>query len=477
MNGALSGLGPGGGGSVSDVESLGSARAGAADRRFYTLAEAVRAGMVRYNVPGAALGVIAGDAEHIAGFGVTSVEQPQAVDDETLFPVASITKTLVATAVMCLVERGLLDLEQPVRRYVPELRLRDRQSTDRLTLAHLLTHTGGFQGDFRDGAYGVFCGSGEDTLSQFVAMLAHLPQHALPGRMWAYSNAGFSLIGRVIEAVTGLAFETACQELVLEPLGMRRSFFSSGEGGVEGAAVGHRLIDGRAEVARGWVLPRVLRPAGGLVCSARDLLRYARFHLGNGHVGDGARLLSEKSMASIRAPRVGDALHNGCLASFADEVGLSWFSRATIRGRVLVHGGWTSLALRLTLVPDHQFGIFVLTNAELGAQLHAEVTKQALRDYLGIDGLDTVPLDSAPGNVSSYAGTYRFVGADVEDVEVRVSGDRLAAPEWGEAAFYAPDHIVVLEGAWRHERGQFLRDRYDRLTFLRMGGSLGRRLP
>ena len=74
-------------------------------------------------------------------------------------------------------------------------------------------------------------------------------------------------------------------------------------------------------------------------------------------------------------------MHNGCLASFADEVGLSWFSRATPQGWLLVHGGWTSLALRLTLVPARRFAVFVLTNADLGAQLHAEVTKQALRDY------------------------------------------------------------------------------------------------
>jgi CubicO group peptidase (beta-lactamase class C family) len=433
--------------------------------------------MARYNVPGVALGVIDGDAENVAGFGVTSVEQPQLVDDETLFPVASITKTLVATVVMRLVELGLLDLEQPVRRYVPELRLRDRRSTDRLTLTHLLTHTGGFQGDVRDGAYGVRCGSGEDALARFVAMLANLPQHALPGRMWVYSNAGFSLLGRVIEAVTGKTFEAACRELVLEPLGMRRSLFSSEEAVPSGTAVGHRVSGGRVEVVRGRTLPRMLQPAGGLICPARDLLRYARFQLGDGRIASGARLLSPESMASMRAPRVGDALHNGCLASFADEVGLSWFSRATPRGRVLVHGGWSSLALRLTLVPDQRFCLFVLTNADLGAQLHAEVTKRALQDYLGIEGLDAIPIDTPPGDLASYAGTYRFVWPDVEHVEVRISGDRLMLGEWGEAAVYAPDRIVVLKGVWRHERGQFLRARSKRIAFLRMGGGLGRRLP
>jgi CubicO group peptidase (beta-lactamase class C family) len=439
--------------------------------------------MARYRVPGVALGVIDGGAEHVAGFGVTSVEQPLPVDGDTPFPIASITKTVVATAVMRLVERRQLELDQRVRHYLPELRLGDAGSADRLTVLHLLTHTGGFQGDIRDGAYGVRCGSGDDALARFVPMLAHLPQHAPPGEVWAYNNAGFSLAGRVIEVVTGQTFERAIRELVLEPLGMQRSDFSTaepseanGQGVGRGTAIGHTVKDGRAEVVRGWVLPRVLAPAGGLVCPARDLLRYARFHLGDGSVTGGERVLSPESMALMRTPRVGGALHNGCLVSFADEVGLSWFSRATARGRLLVHGGWTSLSLRLSLVPAQRFGIFVLTNADMGAQLHAEVTKQALRDYLEIDGLDAVPLPVPPDETAAYAGTYRFNGPDDEDVEVRVNGDGLNVSEWGAAAFYAPDHIVALEGLWRQERGQFLRGPDGQITYLRMGGGLGRRI-
>jgi CubicO group peptidase (beta-lactamase class C family) len=451
--------------------------AGAAgDERFSALLAAVRTGMDRCRVPGVALGVLDGDAEHVAGLGVTSAEHPLPVDAGTPFPVASITKTLVATAVMRLVERGQIDLEQPLRRYLPDLRLRDPASTGRLTMRHLLTHTGGFQGDVAEGAFGVHCGAGDDALARFVGMVARLPQYAPPGEVWAYNNAGFSLAGRAIEAVTGQTFEAASRALVLAPLGMERSFFSAVEAAPPDVAVGHTVRDGRAVVARRWTLPRMLDPAGGLVCPAGDLLRYARFYLGDGRVPGGGRLLSSRSMAALRRPRVGDALHNGCLASFADEVGLSWFSRPTPRGRLLVHGGWTSLSLRLTLVPARRFGVFVLTNADLGAQLHAEVTKLALRDRLGIAGLDAVPLPTPPASPAPYAGTYQFATPDDEDVEVRVCGDRLTLSGWGDAAFYAPDRIVALEGLWRHERGQFLRGPDGRITYLRMGGGLGRRL-
>jgi CubicO group peptidase (beta-lactamase class C family) len=339
--------------------------------------------------------------------------------------------------------------------------------------------TGGFQGDVRDGAYGVRCGLGDDALARFVAMLARLPQHAWPGEMWAYNNAGFCLAGRVIEVVTGQTFEDAIRTLVLEPLGMRCSCFFASEAITHRVAIGHTVRDGRPEVVRRWAMPRLLHPAGGLICPAADLLRYARFHLGDGTVPGGERLLSAESMALLQTPRVADALHNGCLASFADEVGLSWFSRATPQGRVLVHGGETSLALRLTLVPARRFGIFVLTSADMGAQLHGEVTRQALRDYAGIDGLDATPLPAPLAALEQYAGTYRCTGPDeheFEDTIVQAAGDSLFLTEVGPAACYAPDRIVALDGLWRHERGQFLRDPHGAITTLRIGGRLWQRL-
>jgi CubicO group peptidase (beta-lactamase class C family) len=440
------------------------------------LGDAVREGMARYHVPGVALGVLDGEAEWVAGFGLTRLDRPLPVDEATPFPVASITKTLVATAVMRLVERGQVALDQPLRAYLPHLRLGDPQSTDRLTLLHLLTHTGGFQGDVGDGAYGVVCGDGDDALARFVGMMALLPQHAPPGEVWAYNNVGFTLAGRVLEVVTGKTFESAVRDLVLEPLGMHRARFLPAEPIGDDVAAGHVVKRDRVEVARRWALPRILSPAGGLVCSAGELLRYARFHLEDGRVDAGQRLLSPASMALMQAPRAGGALHNGCLASFADDVGLSWFSRATAQGRIVVHGGWTSLSLRLTLVPARRFGIFVLTNADMGAQLHAEVTKQALHDFTGIDGLDAEPLPVPPADPALYAGTYRFTAPDEEDVDVRVDGGGLTLTDIGPAAFYAPDHIVALTGLWRHERGHFVRGPDGQIAYLRIGGVLGRRL-
>ena len=97
-----------------------------------TLAETVRTSMERHRVPGVAVGLYDGGEEYVASFGVTSVENPLKVTPETLFQIGSTTKTLTGTAIMALVERGMLDLDEPVRR---------------VTTRHLLTHVGGWVGD------------------------------------------------------------------------------------------------------------------------------------------------------------------------------------------------------------------------------------------------------------------------------------------------------------------------------------------
>jgi CubicO group peptidase (beta-lactamase class C family) len=91
------------------------------------LHEMVRASMERHAVPGAALGIYDGGVEHTEGFGVTSVENPLPVDPDTIFQIGSITKTVTATTIMVLSERGMLDLDEPVRNYLPDLRLADEE--------------------------------------------------------------------------------------------------------------------------------------------------------------------------------------------------------------------------------------------------------------------------------------------------------------------------------------------------------------
>ncbi len=265
---------------------------------FAELETFITAEMERWHVPGVAVGILHNGGTYTAGFGVTNVDHPLAVDSDTLFQIGSTTKTITATIAMRLVEAGKLSLDMPIRGYLPELRLSDESVAERVTLRHCFTHTGGWLGDYFDDT-----GDGDDALARYVAQMADLPQLTPLGEIWSYNNAGFGLAGRVIEAVTGQPYEDVARQLVLEPLGMEMSFFGAADSITHRCAVGHTVLDAedpekaRAEVARPWALARNANCVGGLISTVKDQLRYARFHLGDGLAESGERLLTPESMA------------------------------------------------------------------------------------------------------------------------------------------------------------------------------------
>jgi CubicO group peptidase (beta-lactamase class C family) len=140
------------------------------DPDFKQICETVVSAMEELHVPGVAVGVLHGDTEHVAGLGVTHVDHSLPVTADTLFQVGSITKTFTGTAVMRLVEMGKLDLDVPIRSYLPDLSLADEATTRGVTLRHVLTHTGGWAGDYFDDT-----GDGDEALAKIVADLVNLP--------------------------------------------------------------------------------------------------------------------------------------------------------------------------------------------------------------------------------------------------------------------------------------------------------------
>src|SRR5688500_9363737 len=169
----------------------------AADARFEAIVSLAEAKMKEYGVPGIALGIVNGGSTTIRGLGVTNLEDPLPVTAHTVFPIASISKTFAATAMMRLVEQGKVDLTAPVRAYLPDFRVRDSVASRDATVWHLLTHLGGWEGQVSGPERGT------ETLRNFLTTIPDLMQVAPPGAAWSYNNAGFSIAGRVLESVTG----------------------------------------------------------------------------------------------------------------------------------------------------------------------------------------------------------------------------------------------------------------------------------
>ena len=421
--------------------------------------EAVRARQEELRVPGVAVGVLQDGEERHEAFGVTSVDNPLDVTPETRFQIGSISKTFTGTAVMYLVAEGAIDLDRPVRNYLPDLELGDADATERVTMRHLLAHTGGWAGDYFDDT-----GWGDDAVARFVERMRTLPQLTTVGELWSYNNAGFALAGRVVETVTGERFEDVVMRLVLDPLELTSTTYWPWEVMTERFVVGHVEEDGEVRVARPWPVGRSAHPAGGLTSTTGDLLRYARLHL------DPPPALAPMQEAQADAAEEGE------------WVGLTWYGDdrlGTIR-----HGGGTMGQLSmLVLQPRSGFALAVLTNHSPNG---LQVIDAAL-EASGLKGPDPDELHDAP--VGEYAGAYE---TQLGRVTVTPDGGRIRielepaggfpnadtppmpAPPPMTAFFYTRDRWIVDGGPFDSVRGHFMRTDTGDISWLRLSGRLYR---
>ena len=392
--------------------------------RWLRLADFVESEMERTGVPGVAVGILHDGEIASGGYGVTSVDHPLPVTDETLFQIGSITKTFTGTAIMRLVEMGTLDLAATVQSYLPEFKVSDAQVSSRATVRHLLTHTGGWEGDvFLD------TGPAADALSRYVAEMAELEQLAPLGSHFSYCNSGFAVAGHLIERVTEKPYREALNELVLTPLSLETCFFDPGDLITYRFAVGHDVGGGGALVLRPWNLPRAVYPVGGIVCDVISLLRYARFHLGDGTAEDGSVLLSAESLALMQSPQVkiwGER-----------SMGLPWFVRELSGSRMVHHdGGTKGQVAMLAFFPEQDLALAILTNAGQGGRVTDAVVRWVAREYLGLVVPQPEPIEASAEELAAFAGRYRRPFAELE---LGMLGGRLVGQQIYKAGFPTRD--------------------------------------
>lgn len=372
------------------------------DNNRELLDEIVNEMMKKTGLPGVAVGIYHNDQSITAGYGVTNIEHPLPVTDETLFQIGSITKTFTGTAIMRLVEMGKLDLDAKVRTYIPDFKVSDETASSEATVRHLLTHTAGWEGDVFDDT-----GSGDDALARYVTNMAELKQLAPLGTVFSYCNSGFSVAGYIIELVTGKNYTTAIKELVLDPLGLKDSYLKPGDVMTRRFAAGHDATPEGATVLRPWYLPPSLYSVGGIICHVQDLLRYARFQLGDGRIEDDTRLLSSESMELMKSPQV--------KIWREVEVGITWMIRDIKGVRVFSHGRGTLGQISiLQIVPERNFALVVLTNAGIGGLVAQETSRWALKEYLELEIPDPKPIESSEEELASFTGHYTRPYADID---------------------------------------------------------------
>jgi CubicO group peptidase (beta-lactamase class C family) len=449
------------------------------NNRFDAIVELTQAKMREYQVPGVAIGIFDNGVMTTRGLGATNVEDPLPVTEHTVFPIASISKTFAATMAMRLVEQGKLDLKAPVRRYLPDFKVRDAAVSKDVTVWNLLTHSAGWEGQVSGPE------RGEDTLRNFVAtVMPDLMQVAPPAAAWSYNNAGFSVLGRVIESVTGTSINAAVRDLVFTPLALKHAGTTAGEFIVNRFASGHGNRGNEPAFLQRPFVPSVSVTAGGVGLCISDLLEYARFHLGDGTAPDGTRLLSRASLELMRTPQ----LHK---QGTDDDIGIAWHLRTVGSLKVAAHGGTLSgHILLLELVPEKNFAIGILTNATNGWRLIQDVEREVLKQYHGATfpknyaiahrGLvETLPNGeplAVQPDPAAYVGRYL---RPTNAVSVRVESGGLIVqdiPNTGDPSplmpisFFGPDRAVITAGNNRGQTIEFVRDASGKVNWVRVVG-------
>ncbi len=429
------------------------------DGEVRALAEALRR---KHRAPGMAVAVALDGAEVYAeGFGEREIGTGAPVRPDTIFGVASVTKSFTALAIMQLAEAGKLSVDDPVTRYLPAFRTPDPAATRAITIHHFLTHTAGFpplpsrffafarsaEGDPAAGSKPAWAADHPpiDSYEDLMDYLAAGGYEMLgpPGAQFSYCNEGFALLGAIVERVSDEAYEAYVHRHILEPAGMNHSGYA-----VEQLRTFPEVVtfhaardkDGAKEIyaAPNWLYSAVWSPAGSLNTTVRDLLRYLEIYRTGGTVGE-ERLLSAEGIARMTAPHAPwsspHASYGYGLAVIPDYHGV----------KVVRHGGGRKgIAADVMVVPERGFTAAAIAN--LAGVPVADVPLAALNAELGlpldtpVGEYETAPCP--PGRFARYTGNYRSgeganitVTAEEDGLVVAFEGKRIVARPVGEDAF------------------------------------------
>ncbi len=348
-----------------------------------------------FDVPGIAVCVIKdGKIVHSKGYGVRSLNTGQPMDENTLFGIASNSKAFTTAALGMLVDEGKLDWDDKVRKYIPEFQLFDPYVTAEFTIRDLLCHRSGL--GLGAGDLMFFPDSSDFTMRDILHNLQFLKPASGFRSQYAYDNNLYIVAGEVIARVSGMSWDEFIEKRILAPLGMTHT-----AGAYDRLHDSSDVIDGHARVeGKVQVIARsrskVDHAAGGIYSSIADLAKWVQLHLAGGKYGNGQQLFTAKVLRERWSPQTiipvgGPGTYNTHFAAYA-----LGFVVSDVKGyKQITHtGGLEGMVTQITMIPELQLGIIVLTNQEEGVAFSA-ITNQIKDAYFGISGTDRVAEYSA----------------------------------------------------------------------------------
>lgn len=432
-------------------------------------------------IPGAVFVLVQGEEVVLArGYGVADREKKNAVDPaNTLFYIASVTKAFTATAVLQLVEEEKLDLSADVNGYLDKFRLAETYP-EPVTLAHLLTHTAGFD----DKNIGYVALTAAEALPLGAYLAQEMPPRVMPsGQVLAYSNHGYGLAGHIVERASGLPYADYLETRIFRPLGMEQSTARVPPQAslAKDLATGYHFDIWARELRPQSLGFRNLPPAGAVSTTALDMARFLSAHLQLGRLGE-VRILQEETARRMHQRQFS---HHPRLPGFT----FGFMERFQNGVRLLQHpGGYIGFSALLVLAPEEGWGMFIAGNGSRSDWMYKVLEEFLDRRYPvrkapseGALSTPVGPPEFAVELTDSYHST-RYSRGSIEKiaildsqlyVDVAPNGLLRVRPKRGEASHWEEVEPLLFRRQDGDDYLAFRRDENGRIThmFLSLPGS------
>ncbi len=341
--------------------------------------------MTTFNVPGMAVAVLKdGKIYHKNTYGVRSIKTQAPVNENTLFGVASNTKAFTTAALGKLIDEGKLDWDTKVNDIIPEFKLYDAYVTNEFTVRDLITHRSGL--GLGAGDLMVFPASNTTTLKEMIHNLRYLKPVSSFRSKFDYDNLLYIVAGEIVSRVSGEDYDDFIKENFFQPLKMTRSKLSIPEIDADANRIdGHAPVDGKLEITTN-TFTQIATPAAGIYASINDMSKWVQAQLNDGRYGPQLKdsLFSKKVHHEMWTAQTLIRSGKGPYNTHFSAYGLGWFL-SDVNGyfQVAHTGGLLGIVSQVTMIPELDLGIIVLTNQQSGAAFTA-ITNSIKDGYFGI---------------------------------------------------------------------------------------------
>lgn len=356
--------------------------------------------MAKAHIPGLVFVVVKdGKILYEKGYGEADLgRHTPMTPDRTLLQVYSVSKVFTATAIMQLAEQGRINLNEDVNRYLKAFQIHD-PFPQPVTVANLLTHTGGFDSDTLYLATAVQSESEVPSLSSYLA--SHPPRVLWPpGQQYVYGNEPYTVLGQVVEDVSGRPFAQYVEESILKPPAMSHASFLQPSSQTGDAAVTYKYVDGaQLQVPVSYFGNT---PARGLTATGEDMAHFMIAQLERGEYR-GTRILQAATVQEMHAPHFTYQPGEPGMAYGFQE--LFWPAGGVWKDG----GGPNSPTSYMSLLPEQRLGFFFSYNSDDQFELASELSNRFLFHYFPYQGAGPQPAPGSTDDLARFTGVYRAI--------------------------------------------------------------------